>query len=276
MCNQCGTKVVEDAKFCPACGAPIQNVSSADTKEMHPLQQRFSSLLVDAKEKIISVLGNSLAQTFLATGALGNGFAVLTDKRIYFKGKCLYRNGKWLRYQQEERTVDVNDITGTGFVHNKCLWPLIVSIVAAYLAFFGTLMISLNAGSEDFSEEGMTAAMMPFSLFSVAAVIFYFIYRSQKRSLFEISFAGGRIAFDLKWASLAEAQEFQKQIVRTKQMAKDGPSADVDKRDDVVAPPPPPDSSDKVQQLKQATELYQQGVITDEQYEQLKKQILGM
>ena len=49
----------------------------------------LNDILFNRNEKIISVLGNNAIQKFLSTGTLGNGFAVLSDKRLYFRGKCL-------------------------------------------------------------------------------------------------------------------------------------------------------------------------------------------
>lgn len=52
---------------------------------------RLEEILFDSNEKIVSVLGINTIQKFLSTGILGNGFAVLSEKRLYFRGKCLYK-----------------------------------------------------------------------------------------------------------------------------------------------------------------------------------------
>ncbi len=73
-------------------------------------------MFVSPDEQTVAVLGNSMAQTFLATGDLSSSFAVLSDKRVYFHGKAFVRNGKRFYVRKEKRIVDVQDVTGTGFI----------------------------------------------------------------------------------------------------------------------------------------------------------------
>ena len=90
----------------------------------------LNDILFNRNEKIISVLGNNAIQKFLSTGTLGNGFAVLSDKRLYFRGKCLYKKGNSFEARQEEKAVDLKDVTGTGFEHINPVGLLIVGIIS--------------------------------------------------------------------------------------------------------------------------------------------------
>lgn len=99
----------------------------------------LNNILFDRNEKIVSVLGNNAIQKFLSTGVLGNGFAVLSDKRLYFRGKCLYKKGKSFETRQEERAIDLKDVTGTGFEHVNPIGLLIggiISLVVAVICLF--------------------------------------------------------------------------------------------------------------------------------------------
>ena len=51
------------------------------------------SMFVDANEQQIAVLGGNYLSNFLATGTIEKGFCVLSDKRVYFRGKCYYKSG---------------------------------------------------------------------------------------------------------------------------------------------------------------------------------------
>lgn len=82
---------------------------------------RLEEILFDSNEKIVSVLGINTIQKFLSTGIFGNGFAVLSEKRLYFRGKCLYK-------KYEEKAVYLKDVTGTGFEHIKPISLLIAGI----------------------------------------------------------------------------------------------------------------------------------------------------
>lgn len=85
--------------------------------------ENLKSLFIDSSEKQIATLGSGYLQNFISTGAVANGFCVVSDKRVYFRGKCYYKSGTYYRQTKEERTVDLKDITGTGFTSTKnILW----------------------------------------------------------------------------------------------------------------------------------------------------------
>ncbi len=49
---------------------------------------------MDTGENAVSLLGSRYLQNFLATGVVGKGYMVLSDKRVYFNGKSMRREGK--------------------------------------------------------------------------------------------------------------------------------------------------------------------------------------
>ncbi len=220
-------------------------------------------------------MGNNTAQTFISTGVFGNGFAVLSDKRVYFKGKCLIRKGKGFYRKIEEKSVDVKDITGTGFVHNKATWAKILFIVFLALAgwmgfmslmgaFFGVINTAESVKAENFE---MAAGIIPSVFFFIAiAFIFRFLYNRYNYSAFEISYAGGGIAFDMHWINETESHEFQKQLNLLKDKIKTEP------------PETPPHNNlpNIPEQLKQYKELFDNGIITQEEFNEKKKQLLKL
>ena len=103
--------------------------------------RNLNEILFDRNEKIVSILGNNTVQKFLTTGVLGNGFAVLSDKRLYFRGKCLYKKGKTFETSLEERAVDLKDVTGTGFEHSNPLGLLVGGIACVAI---GILFLILS------------------------------------------------------------------------------------------------------------------------------------
>ena len=105
---------------------------------------KFSQLFASPAEKFICVLGNSYTENFLANGTLSTGFAVLSDKRVYFKGVCFSRDGGggWAK-TQEERIVDIKDVTGTGFIHGKSLSLLLCAIFFSILPFVLLIIFAL-------------------------------------------------------------------------------------------------------------------------------------
>jgi len=130
ICKNCKTDF--NGTFCPKCGQKVEN----------KLFDNLKRFMYDDSENIISVLGNNTAQTFISTGVLGNGFAILSDKRVYFKGKCLIRKGKGFYSKIEEKSVDVKDITGTGFVHNKATWAKVLRIIALVFSIYASVFMT--------------------------------------------------------------------------------------------------------------------------------------
>lgn len=76
-------------------------------------------LFIDSTEKQCAVLGGDYLMNYLSYGVLSKGFCVVSDKRVYFKGKCYYKNQNKYNSATEQRIVDLKDITGTGIFHRK-------------------------------------------------------------------------------------------------------------------------------------------------------------
>jgi hypothetical protein len=98
------------------------------------------------------------------------------------------------------------------------------------------------------------------------AVFFWYKYFKSRKALFEISFAGGKIAFDTTWLNTQEIQDFQRNLRLIKvafeeqREAKSVPIA--------VAP----QASDE---LKKYKDLLDSGAISQDEYETAKSKLLG-
>lgn len=106
------------------------NFSDAEMK-------KFSEYFVSKEEKYISSLGNGYIMNFFANGSLKRGFAVISDKRVYFRGSCFSGQGKTLRKTDEERTVDIKDVTGSGFVYHRYIGTLLALFTAVITLLSG-------------------------------------------------------------------------------------------------------------------------------------------
>ena len=99
------------------------NFSDAEMK-------KFSEYFISREEKYISSLGNGYIMNFFANGSLKRGFAIISDKRVYFRGSCFSGQGRTLKKTDEERTVDIKDVTGSGFVYRRYIGILLALITA--------------------------------------------------------------------------------------------------------------------------------------------------
>ena len=158
-CSNCGAKIDENAKFCPKCGMavsagqasqpnnaapeqalnPIGNMASETNEKTETNMQvckledrhikQLSSSFVSKDEKFIASLGNGYIVNYLVNHSVSRGFAFITDKRVYFKGACFTGTGKRLTKSNEERTVDLKSITGSGFIYRRSIGLLIAAII---------------------------------------------------------------------------------------------------------------------------------------------------
>lgn len=162
-CNKCGTKVTRKDQVCPNCGAHIirkkknqKDISEVQEyklkdKEIEKLSQSFAS----RDEKYIASLGNGYIMNYLTNGSMSKGFAFITDKRVYFKGSCLSGTGKNLVKTNEERTVDVKNITGSGFIYQRYLGILIalfISLLASLAGAIVSVLLSHYVSNEQYDQ----------------------------------------------------------------------------------------------------------------------------
>lgn len=143
---------------------------------------KLSESFVSGDEKYIASLGNGYIMNVLANKSVKKGFAFITDKRVYFKGSCLNGTGKRLVKTNEERTVDIKNITGSGFTSQRywgVLIALLVSIIVAltFAVFFFSNGRSLIINDEDATEMNQkfkNANKLLYSLYGVDDMDFSF------------------------------------------------------------------------------------------------------
>lgn len=202
---------------------------------------------------MVAVLGNSTAQRFLATGELGNGFIVLSNRRVYFHGKCLLRTGRRFAHIREERIVDISNVTGTGFVHIRNIWMRVLSILGGITCLCGLITCTFQPA------EGVPVACA----FGGGALIalFEFLYAATKTSIFEIAFAGGGIGVDVRWFNANDVDAFQKRIKQLGDEVKQQEATQVH-------------GTSAAAELSQLAELLEKGLISPEEFELQKRKLL--
>lgn len=178
-------------------------------------------MFVYTSEKELSTLGGGYLKNFLSTSTLDKGFCTLTDKRIYFKGSCYYRTEKGVRKSKSEQIVSLKDVTGTGFIETR-YWLLVILGVLLDLASFAFDIFLFMLGLSGIAEGGLAILigllLIPLSIALAAGIIFVskIYYNLTKQKFFEISYAGGKIAFKASSYALSEMQDFQKVLHQAK------------------------------------------------------------
>jgi hypothetical protein len=168
---------------------------------------KYGGVFCNSDEQRIATLGTGYAANFIATGVLGAGVleragATLSDKRIYFSGKVFSLDGKGrLSSTKEQKIVAVRDVTGVGYKQ----YNPIHYIVAAIGAFIAGL------GGHGFLGLG---GLLPGLGMGCAFIVAYFVTR---KVLVCIEYAGGNIAFDVRWFQSGQQDNF----IRNIHLAKD-------------------------------------------------------
>lgn len=220
----------------------------------------MSNLFVDANEKEISTLGSNYLRNFLSTGSLENGFCTVTDKRVYFRGKCYTKSGNNYKSTKEEKTVDLKDVTGTGFTFIKHFWLMILAILCTIWAVvFTFIIVSSLPRLNDF--EILPSFLYLFFLAILPTIVLWGLYLFLKVKVFEISFAGGKIAFKASSYNENEVNNFQRALRQAKDNYKEAPNT--------------VSNSSGADELKKYKDLLDSGVISQEDFDTAKKKILG-
>lgn len=217
FCENCGKEIENTSKFCTNCGAVVEKetLSQNDCVDTYMLENgmmtdnRFAGIFVEPDENYIGSLGDGYLNSFFTAYEINTCIAFLSDQRVYLRGNMIDINGGKFSRTNIQKTIDLEDITGTGFIYiSSKLWKLILAILLGLLTF-----LLLLGGS------GNILLIAPVSL--IPTILLIVSYIKARKTLFFIEYAGGCIKFDASIYGLAESQDFEKQIRRAKNKVKE-------------------------------------------------------
>lgn len=113
-------------------------------------------------------------------------------------------------------------------------------------------------------------------LLAIPAYCFYMYFRA-KVTMITIQYAGGEIGFDKKWFTQQEIELFEKQIRIAKDRAIEaGEIAVANKLQEAMSTYAQPVSAvnSKADELIKIADLYTKGIITQEEFEKMKKELI--
>ena len=230
-CDKCGTALVDG--LCPKC-------LERDADSKREQNAKFKKMFVSPTEKVVAILGNSYVQNFMHDRSIRKGFAVVSDKRVYFKGKSYEITGasngkKRLTKYRKSRVVDLENVSGAGFDNYSnvlmaimaCIFlvtAIIMFIVAAVCTEYAKYIYSEYS---EYLEYSVYSEYVEYAEYAVAAgfvllipvLICFFLYLAKKKSIVVIQYAGGVIGFDKRWFTEQEVEQFQKQLFLAKDKA---------------------------------------------------------
>ena len=174
------------------------------------------------EEQQITTIGTGYVANFLSgeiisEGTVEKGGATLTNKRLYYSGQTFETAG--LVITKKQQIVNVRDITGTGYRYYAQLTYLLYALYVGVLSIVGFVLGTDT--TTDWRGETTTTFNTTFIVPAVVGVfivlLLIVIYFVKRKTLFVIEYAGGFISFDVKWFSIAEQDNF----IRNIQLVKD-------------------------------------------------------
>ncbi len=218
VCPACGTQLINGV--CPRC-TNAQMMAAQNRNDA-----RFTWLFMSPNEKLVATLGNNYIQNYLHNGSVRNGFAVVSDKRAYFYGTSytISYNGRGnpnANKMSRSQVVDLKDVTGSGFIRMVNIGYAILAWALVIISIF--LIMLLYDIEEGLAVIGGLAAL--------SAILFLiYQYYDNKLSLISIQYAGGEIAFDIRWFSGQEINNFHQQLRLAKDKAVENYEYDMAKK----------------------------------------------
>lgn len=179
------------------------------------LTKHYASVLVKPTEKVIATFGNDYFQNILVTRDFSDFSFILTDRRLYYKGTRFQQSQqektKGVKYQCAEETLDLKEITKSGFEHfvfsptsEYSKGGTLVGLGFAFIIVFGKYL------------EGIVW-LCPLILFVLGIAAIYNGYIQQKLGTYtavKIDYAGGSMVGNIKLYGEASARDFLRQVKR--------------------------------------------------------------
>lgn len=224
-----------------------------DVKPDKDFRDRFQPIFEEGSEYYVSSLGNDFISNYFSTKKVSKGFSVISNKRIYFKGSCyLEEDGKLIK-SSADIAADMKDVVGTGLVRRDPVHLLVTAFVSLFLSLITELVdltnvVSYSRFTADLVLVLVLVSMVVYTCTSIA-------YAIKRRTLVEIVLSGGKIAFDAKLYDREEIIEFQKKLRMMKTMTEKSKLSIAD-------------------EIKKYSELAEQGIITEEEFLAVKKDLL--
>ncbi|MBD5480120.1 MAG: SHOCT domain-containing protein [Lachnospiraceae bacterium] len=110
----------------------------------------------------------------------------------------------------------------------------------------------------------------------IVGILLFLAYLRMRKTFFRIEYAGGCIAFDISLYAKAEIDDFQKQMRRAKDLAEETSVKTTPAEPLTQTAVPAPASASVPDDLRKYADLLKDGLISQEEYDAIKKKTLGL
>lgn len=174
-----------------------------------PDEKIRGEIFLDPSEKHLCTAGSSQLRRFLTKGARGKGFAVLSDRAVYCKGKCtVSRNRGSYQTRQTDFRLDLEEFQGLKYLQKKK--PIFLVFFFLFLLLGPTLLLldklihyseGIQLGEKLITLNPLLDAVICLLL----AGVFFLLYSIHQKSLLELKHTNGSVCLDLRY--LPEKEE---------------------------------------------------------------------
>ena len=228
-CTQCGMELPEEANVCSRCGAKVdkplnlkniraytgqkarqasaniqdkyqeykedRNKAAEDKKNANPVSDMFAR---PDEQQIMIIEGNYIRNLFSGAG-LSREVGVITDRRLYYRGNNYSSSGS----VKVDCTVDLQDITSTGFCYTSSLRYVVLAVIHFVVGVILTLL-----GIVIESEPGMMIGCIVL-LFGGLWLLIYYL---SKTTIYTITYGGGSLGMNVSFFGLNVIRVFDKNL----------------------------------------------------------------
>lgn len=168
-------------------------------------------LFVSSDEEQKAVIGGGYLSNLLSGGGLSKGFGILTNRRMYYRGKSYHKVGGRYMKTNEDCTLDLQDITSSGFTYTRRLWALILAILFGGRGILGMFVIAPYS-------EGIVLGGILLSIFIFLAmsIIFVLVFILLKKVIYTVTFAGGCLGINVSFFGISNVRDFDKALHKAK------------------------------------------------------------
>lgn len=235
-------------------------------------------------EQILGILGAQNAECYLETGSTKRGFCFITNKACYFIGNVYQRKGLFLFKKNIQHRIINSELKGIKVdtvsrfidVLFTC-FPFIYFILCIFV--FRWVQSSGMYDSYSYYNDTMEIilimgifALLPIFIFAIYFLLQIFVF---KRIFVCMEFANITIAFPIYTVGELEAKEFYRVISKVQDHERKREISNIPDRSPQQIPATPLSATqDKIGSLKELSTLYAQKLISEQEYNSLKKQLL--
>lgn len=241
------------------------------------LYNKLRQFISNPQEKIYAVLNIQNALNVIQNGISEEGFAILTDRACYFIGKIYEKKGIFTRKANVQHRIVVSEMKGVrvGTLSRiRMLIPYILSTALLILQVIWSIHIrgtQYNSYSDSLRVIviWITTAMQIIML-SVSLYCFLQVFLV-KRTNICIEFTSMTVAFMLSSLGAREIKDFYKAVstVQGLDIMNPAPTQTVAPMQNIQA------TGNKVERLSELSKLFDQGMISAEEFNQLKAEVIN-